>query len=186
MLAGEAGLKVFDLLLDFLFAVAGGKEDVLRVSLLPLEFVAMAFPVVLVVLFIALQQPGEFVIGFTTRQFHVGFMLAQVVIAEEAEFCEPLQRGQGEVKAAIDEVKRVVELDFSSERTAHVFAHGGLRDFTAEDAENAEEMLWGLRGCWGWFCLWLTANGQLRIAESRMLFLNTAIVCLSPGQVNCG
>jgi hypothetical protein len=77
----------------------------------------MAFPVVLVILFIALQQPGELVIGFTARQFHVGFMLAEVVIAEEAQLGQPLERGQGEVKAAIDEVKRVVELDFGSERT---------------------------------------------------------------------
>lgn len=37
MLAGEAGLKVFDLLLDFLFALAGLKEDVIRVSPLLLE-----------------------------------------------------------------------------------------------------------------------------------------------------
>jgi hypothetical protein len=83
MLAGEAGLKVFDLLLDFLVAFAGLKEDVVRVSALPMEFVAMAFSVVLVVLFIALQQAGEFVIGSTAGQFHVGFMLAEIVIAEE-------------------------------------------------------------------------------------------------------
>lgn len=51
MLSGESGLRLFDLLLGFLFAVAGGKEDVVRVGALPLEFIAMAFPVILVILF---------------------------------------------------------------------------------------------------------------------------------------
>ena len=37
MLAGKDGLKVFDLFLDFLFAFAGLKEDVVRVTALPLE-----------------------------------------------------------------------------------------------------------------------------------------------------
>ena len=114
MLAAEAGLKVFDLLLDFLFGFAGLKEDVVRVSALPFEFVAVAFPVVLVVLFIALQQAGEFVIGFTARQFHVHFMLPEVVIAEEAQLGQPLQRGQGEVEAPVDEVKRMVEHQISA------------------------------------------------------------------------
>jgi len=37
MLAGETGLELLDLFLDFLFAIAGGKEDVVRIgqALLP-------------------------------------------------------------------------------------------------------------------------------------------------------
>jgi hypothetical protein len=73
-------------------------------------------------------------------------------------------------------------MDFGGQRMARVLvialAHCGLRDFTAEDAENAEGVRSGLWCCWVWFWVWLTANGQLLIAEFRMLSLNTAIVCL--------
>jgi hypothetical protein len=45
MLAGEAGLKLFDLFFDFLFAVVGGKEDIVWVSALLFLFAATAVPV---------------------------------------------------------------------------------------------------------------------------------------------
>jgi len=54
MMAREAGLKVFDLLLDLLFAFASLKENVIRVAALLLEFAAMPFPGILGVLLIAL------------------------------------------------------------------------------------------------------------------------------------
>ena len=64
MLAGQPGLKLLDLLFDFLFAVVGLKEDVVRVSALLVQITLAVAPVVLVFLLIALQQAGEFVIEF--------------------------------------------------------------------------------------------------------------------------
>ena len=78
MLAGETGLKIFDLLLDFLLAFLGLKEDVVRVSPLPFKCFAAVAPVVLVFLLIALHQAGEFVIEFRACQLHVHFMLAEI------------------------------------------------------------------------------------------------------------
>jgi hypothetical protein len=71
MLAGEAVLKFFDLFFDFLFAFAGLKKDIVRVSALPFEFAVTVAPVVLVFLFIALQKAGEFVVEFRFSQVRV-------------------------------------------------------------------------------------------------------------------
>jgi len=63
--------------------------------------------------------------------------VAEVVIAEEAQLGQPLERGQGKVKALVDEVTRMVELDFGGERAAHVFGHDGLRKLTTRSTRCA-------------------------------------------------
>ena len=102
VLAGEARLKLFDLFFDFLLAVAGLKENVVRVSTLLFQFAATATPVGRVIFFIALEHAGELFIHFTAGQFHADFMLAEVVMAVDAQLLEVLQRSQGHVKAAIE------------------------------------------------------------------------------------
>ena len=109
MLARQPGLKLLDLFFDFLFAFLGLKEDVVRVGALSFHCTLAVAPVVLVFLFIALQVAGELVIELRARQFYVDFMLAEVN-AVEAQLFQTLQPGQGNVKAAIDEVKRPVEM----------------------------------------------------------------------------
>lgn len=109
MLARQPGLKLLDLFFDFLFAFLGLKEGVVRVGALSFHCTLAVAPVVLVFLFIALQVAGELVIELRARQFYVDFMLAEVN-AVEAQLFQTLQPGQGNVKAAIDEVKRPVEM----------------------------------------------------------------------------
>lgn len=108
MLASEPGLKLFDLFPDLLFAIIGGKEDVVRVGALLLPFAETVIPEGRVIFFITLQDAGEFLIHFTARQFHGDFILAEVFIAEDAQLFQPLQPGEGNLKAAVHEIKRVV------------------------------------------------------------------------------
>jgi hypothetical protein len=144
MLAGEPGLKLLDLFPDLLFPVIGGKKDVVRVSALLLPLAETIVPEDRVIFFITLQHAGEFLIDFTARQLHRDFILAEIVIAEDAQLFQPLQSRQRDVETAIDEVKRVVEMDFAAQQTARVLAHESLRSFTTKDTKEEEK----------WVCCW--------------------------------
>lgn len=126
MLAGQTGLKLLDLFLDFLFAVACGKEDVVGIGHAFPPFSVAIIPEGCVVFFISLHDGGEFVVGFRASQFKHDFVLAEVFFAEDAERFQALQASQGDVKASVKEVESLVEMDFGGERAARVLTHSAL------------------------------------------------------------
>jgi hypothetical protein len=149
MLACEARLKLLDLFLDFLFAVTRGKEDVVGVGETLLLFAVAIVPEGRVALFIALHDGGEFVVGLRAGQLQHDFIVAEIFIAKDAKFFQTFQPGQSDIKASIEKVKGLVEMDFGGERAARVFTHSALPEFTAKDAENEEEV----RCDWFWVLL---------------------------------
>jgi hypothetical protein len=123
MLAGETSLKLLDLFFDFLFAVASGEENVVGIGDAFLSFAVATVPEGRIVLFIALHDGGELVIGLRAGQFEHDFLITEVFLAKNAKTFQALQAGQGDFKASVEKVKGLVKMDFGGKRAAHILRH---------------------------------------------------------------
>ena len=81
----EATLQLLDLLADLLFAVVGGKEDVVRVFVLLLPFAAHLVETSGFVDFMVMKHLHQFFVGVGAGVFEFDLELVEVFGAEETE-----------------------------------------------------------------------------------------------------
>jgi hypothetical protein len=113
-------LKLLDLLFDFLFAVAGRKEDIVGILELFFPFAMAAVPVCGIVFLIFLKDARQFFIGFCAGKLHGDFIGVQAFALKDAEFFQAVQPEHGGLKAAVEGVKGFIKMEFGGKRTAEI------------------------------------------------------------------
>jgi len=92
--------------------------------------VAAAVPVGGIVFLILLKDACQLFIGLGAGKFHGNFIVVQAFSVKDAEFFQTLQPKHGGLKAAIEDVKRFIKMEFGGERpakTGSVVFRAGLR-----------------------------------------------------------
>jgi len=123
-------LKLLDLLFDLLFAVAGSEKDVIGVLELLFPLVMAAVPIGGVVFLVFLKDARQLFIGFGASKLHGHFIGVQSFSLKNAEFFQALQPEHGGLKAAIEDEKGLIKMEFGGKRPAKagsVVIRAGLR-----------------------------------------------------------